>query len=129
MSANGLPDVTGAPSIIIGGTTYTLRWSQLAQFELSEAGYSISEMLTAMKEQKPSAVAHSYRLFAAMLAHNFTDKGLPIPDARHWASVMPNDKVVEMFTAISDALGKAAAPAVALREPGKSEAEPQAQPS
>ena len=125
MSTNGLPDVTGSPSIIIGGTTYTLRWSQLAQFELSEAGFSPADMFEAMRKKDPRALSHTYRLFAAMLAHNFTDKGLPIPDGRHWATVMPNDKVVEMYTAIGDALKNEAAPQV----PTPATAELQPQPS
>lgn len=136
MSSNGLPDVTGAPSIIIGGTTYTLRWSQLAQFELSESGYTISQMLDViLKAGEPRAHAYSYRLFAAMVAHNFIDKGLPIPDARFWASVIPNEKVAELFSVIREALLNAKlivtlnAPAAPVAEPEKNEPSPVPQPS
>ena len=102
-----------APSITVRGRTYSLKFSLLAQFKLSEMGLSPMQSLFAISKLGPDAIALTMKLLTAFTAHNFVDAGQPVPSPDWWASVIPEEQWGEVCAAIAKALPKPAPPMAA----------------
>lgn len=110
MSTNGIAQMPPIdfPSVKIGNETLTLKMSILAAFLLDTWGIapeSVGPMLTNFTG--PGRYSLMWKLFAAMVAHNYVDKNLPYPSPEQWLLKLKSADVQPIFTKIIDALGKA----------------------
>ena len=102
-----------SPSITVRGRPYSLKFSLLAQFKLSEMGLSPMQSLVTISKLGPDAIALTIKLLVAFTAHNFVDSGQPVPSPEWWASVIPDEQWGEVCAAIAKALPKPAPPMAA----------------
>ena len=75
------------PSITIGDSTYTLKWTLLSRYifgKLRRKGEILSDLTTTLD------------FFAAAVAHNFEAMGQPIPGPENWAARIPPEKWQEV---------------------------------
>jgi hypothetical protein len=91
------------PSITVRGRAYTLKFSLLAQFKISDMGLDPNRALLSIVNKQPDAIAMAMKLLVGFTAHNFVEAGQPIPPAEWWASVIPE----EDWGVICEAMGKA----------------------
>ena len=79
------PSAINWPTITIGEHTLTVRWTFYAQWLLSKRGVNVKDLATVVKDRDPSLINVMVECFAAAVAENFKQMGLPVPDADYWA--------------------------------------------
>src|SRR3974390_1489139 len=109
------------PTVTIGGRTFTLKVSFLAEYTLSRAGTDVFQCLRALLT--PRRVAAMTDLLASMSSHNFVEAGEIPWTAEKWAERisaegLTNPKAwAEICKAVTDAFPKATPRADARPQP------------
>lgn len=121
--------ITGSPikypSISLGGATYTLKYSTLAEYVADDLKVNLSDFIYGLREKNTGLFSNFLKLFSAMVAHNFVALKQPIPTPEQWAALVdaePEDKrqakVAELCEAVGQCLrAKLQASTVRLQEP------------
>lgn len=104
------------PTVTVGGETFSVRYSIVAEFKISELGLEPLKLLEGIRHDSrdPHKAFWMYSLFAACVAHNFIAKGLKPLTPEEWMlrvqSLVPelevNEKLREMCTAVFQAIVK-----------------------
>lgn len=102
---------TGAPNsdpiITIGGGSFSLRFSFIAQYEADRLRVNLVDFIAGLKTNNTGTLSSFVALFASMVAHNFTAIGQPVPTPEYWASMLDRetrDKRSEVFGRVADVL-------------------------
>ena len=127
-----MPDpITGSPiqfpTITIGGATYSLRFSLLAELVADQLGLDTPNFFSDLQTKNTGKVTAFTRMFAAMVAHNFVAIKQTPPTPEQWMETLdalPDGQGAAKFREICDAVGQcllakiqASAAAMKLREP------------
>ncbi len=72
------------PAVVIGGHTFTLKYSLLADFVLDRRGIDTTQIVTVLRSNKPGRNSLVIELFAACVAHNFVELGEKVPTPEEW---------------------------------------------
>lgn len=126
---------TGAPAldptVEIGGTVYTLRFSFMAQYEADRLGVNLRDFINGLKATRTGTLSSFVALLAAMVAHNFIAARQEAPAPEYWAmqlDLMPEAKRAGVFNTVAQVLGewlkKQASEAVRLQEPAPAQGPP-----
>lgn len=117
------------PRVTIGKQTLEVKFSMLAEFILSQWGIDTNEIfgvLATLQPGKPAVVAEDgtvvepaqkakadprftskiFELFAACVAHNYTQLSQQPPQAIYWASVIEEGQFPELARSVYEAMGK-----------------------
>jgi hypothetical protein len=113
MSPNGITKVPpiSYPTVVIDGQSLSFKVDNLAIVLLDSWGVDVEQVGPQLR-QKIGRIALSWKLFAAMVAHNFVKVGKPIPTWEEWAARIAIGDTKEIFAAVQEAMVKAAPPAV-----------------
>lgn len=113
MSPNGITKLPPIqyPTVTIGGKILTLKVDNLALYMLDSWGVDLTTigLQLALDEHgngKPGRIVLSWRLFAAMVAHNYV-RASQIPSPQEWAALIQPEQATEIFTAVNEAMLKA----------------------
>lgn len=103
--ATALPPID-YPTIKVGDTTYTLKYSLLAQYVLDKAGVDVRRAPQILQSDQTGRVALMLDLFAACVAGNFVDLNQSIPTATQWAQRIPSEQFGECCQKVIAAIAK-----------------------
>jgi L-amino acid N-acyltransferase YncA len=126
-----MPDpITGSPvtypTVSIGGATYTLRFSFLAELVADELKLDVRALFDTLRSGNVGKLSAMMKLFSAMVAHNFVSLRQDVPTPEQWAARLedlPDDERMAKFQDICQAVGDClrakiqASAAVRLQEP------------
>jgi hypothetical protein len=134
--ANGSP--LGSEEVTLNGVTFRLRWNTLAELTADSLGVDVREMLSSLREHNVGQLASFFRMFSAMVRHQFYPAEGPSAEriATMVDDIKDEDERREAIKRICQAVGyvlvekaKALAVRKKLREPAptvKKDAEPPA---
>jgi hypothetical protein len=121
--ANGAP-AANDPVITLAGQTYSLRFSFIAQYEADKLKVNLRDFVGGLRTNNAGTLSTFVALFAAMVAHNFTAMGQPVPTPDYWVGLLDGqtaEKRGEVFQLVADVLAawlkKRASEVIKLQEP------------
>lgn len=108
MSPNGITQLSpiAYPTVTVKGEILSVKLSNLAIFLLDGWGVDIDTITPQLRSGKPGRIALSWKLFAAMVAHNYVSRKQQYPSPEEWADRIPLGEAKALFAAIDEALGK-----------------------
>jgi hypothetical protein len=75
--ANGSP--LGGATVTLKGVTYRLRWNTLAELTADSLGVNIRDMFNGLRENNVGQLTAFFKMFSAMVAHQFYPAEPPSP--------------------------------------------------
>lgn len=113
MSPNGITKLPPIqyPTVVIDGRPLTLKVDNLALFLLDSWGVDLRTLASQLAPDeeghgKPGRIVLSWRLFAALIAHNYV-MAHQIPTPEEWAARIPTGEAATIFAAVNEAMVKA----------------------
>lgn len=92
------------PAVVIGGRTFTLKYSLLADFVLDRRGIDTTQIIPTLKSNKAGRNSLVIELFAACVAHNFVELGEKVPTPEEWCLRLGADQLRDIGAKLVKAL-------------------------
>ena len=131
------------PRVQIGKQTLEVKWSILAEYILSNWGIDpteVNRIVFSMKMETPEVkddagqvtqqarwsvdpryASKMFELFAACVAHNYTQLAQDPPKAIYWATIIEDDQWLPLTKAVYEAMGKRRTAARQMMTPAPAE--------
>ena len=107
------------PQVVIGNEILTLKVSLLAGFLLDSWGVQTDQLGALLQKEGPGRFSLMFKLFGALVAHNYVENHLAYPSPEEWALKIPQEQVGEIFAKINEAMVKAKPAAVPAMAPAE----------